>query len=110
MTDDDQEPWETWNGSYQQAYLRGRADAAGHPPCEVDGDPMPGVTLADAWHVLTGYLIADDKPVNPQDVLALMREQRAEAYAPVHAWWKRHFGKVDSPWESAPSTPNKEQQ
>lgn len=98
------EPWETWDGSYQQAYLRGQADAARGIPVGSDpADPMPYVSLAPAWAMLAGYVDQareDGEQIDPAELLAVMREFKADAYKPVHEWWRRAFGDHPSPWEA----------
>lgn len=98
---DHREDWQTWDGSYQQAYLRGRMDAANpENVIEVDGDPMPFVTLADVWHTVMGYLQEardDGGELKAEDVLSLMVDLRREAYKPVHDWWHRHYDYTDPP-------------
>ncbi len=97
------EPGMTWDGSYQQAYLRGRADAAQGVPVGSDpADPMPYVSLAPAWAMLAGYVDQareDGEQIDPAELLTVMREFKADAYKPVHEWWHRSFREHPSPWE-----------
>ena len=104
----EREPWETWDGSYQQAYLRGYTDAEKHPMPVIDGDEMPHVTLFNAWAVLGGYLQQardDGTTVDPADALSVMVEVKNETYKAVHDWWERHRGPSGYPIASEKELP-----